>query len=79
MTDEEHRGHHRGHETARQKAEGDTHDSAAGGKWYVSLHRKPAFWLAVALMLAGMVIYVMSMDEGLRPGGVPGAQVPAAP
>ena len=36
------------------------------GKWFV---------LAVVLMIVGMVIYVVSMDEEIQPGG--GDQVPA--
>lgn len=41
------------------------------GKWFV---------LGVLLMLVGMVVYVMSDDEALRPAGDgPGEVVPAAP
>jgi hypothetical protein len=33
------------------------------------LHRDWRFWVAIALMLAAMVAYVLSMDESLQPGG----------
>lgn len=36
------------------------------------------FWVAVILMLAGMVYYVTSMDLALAPGPQEGEEVPAA-
>jgi hypothetical protein len=36
-------------------------------------------WLALALMLAAMLAYVLSFDESLRPQGAVHPAVPAAP
>jgi hypothetical protein len=41
------------------------------------LHRDWRLWVAVALMLAAMIAYVLSMDESLVPGG-DGEKQPAA-
>jgi hypothetical protein len=40
------------------------------------LHRDWRFW-AVILMLVGMVIYVVTLDEALGPGNQAGEEVPA--
>jgi hypothetical protein len=42
------------------------------------IHHNWWFWVAIALMLAGMLMYVMSDDEELQPGGQVGPAVPAA-
>ena len=43
------------------------------------LHRKWWFWVAVGLMLAAMIAYVVSDDESLQPGGgPPGDPIPAS-
>jgi hypothetical protein len=41
------------------------------------IHRDWRLWVAVALMLGAMGIYVATMDEALVPGGQIGAEVPA--
>lgn len=41
-------------------------------------HRDWRMWVAVILMLCGMLVYVFSEDEALQPAGPPGEQVPAA-
>jgi hypothetical protein len=41
------------------------------------IHRRWWFWVAVVLMLAGMFMYVASMDEALGPGGEVNQEVPA--
>jgi hypothetical protein len=43
------------------------------------IHHRWQFWVAVILMLVGMGVYVMTMDESLQPGGQVGPPVPAAP
>ena len=44
------------------------------------LHKDWRMWTAVALMLAAMVAYVLSMDESIQPGdGELQPAVPAAP
>ena len=44
------------------------------------IHHRPAFWLAVILMLAAMWMYLASMFESFQPDQPkPQAQVPAAP
>jgi hypothetical protein len=54
------------------------HDQHSHAKAPWRPHHDWRFWVAVALMLAGMAAYVLSMDESLRPGGPKPAQ-PAAP
>lgn len=46
------------------------HGAKGGGR------KNTLFVVAVILMIAGMVIYVMTMDEEIRPGGE-GEKVPA--
>ncbi len=41
-------------------------------------HKDVRLWIAVLLMLAAMIAYVMTMDESLVPGEAPEAEVPAA-
>jgi hypothetical protein len=43
------------------------------------LHRSLAVWFAVLLMLLAMGIYLISMDESIRPHGPAQPPVPAAP
>ncbi|WP_254507160.1 hypothetical protein [Anatilimnocola floriformis] len=50
------------------------HPPAAGWK----PHRDWRFW-GVVLMLIAMVIYVLTREEAVRPGGGKGPEVPAAP
>ena len=67
------------HESHEHKHHGD-HDhqhAHAKGPALRGLHRDWRFWVAVALMLVAMLIYVLSMDESLRPGGN-GQEQPAA-
>jgi hypothetical protein len=55
------------------------HGAAAhSAPWYTTVHRNWVFWVAVALMLVGMVVYVMSLDEGLQPDGAVQQPVPEA-
>ncbi len=42
------------------------------------LHRDWRAWLAVILMLAAMLAYVMSDDEAIQPAGKPQQPMPAA-
>lgn len=42
-----------------------------------ALHKDWRSWLVVALMLAAMLAYVLSMDESLQPGGGADAPMPA--
>jgi hypothetical protein len=42
------------------------------------IHHDWRFWAVIA-MLIGMAIYVMSMNDALRPWGKPHQEVPAAP
>lgn len=54
------------------------HGSSNGhGPWRP--HKDWRFWVAVVLMIAAMVVYVMSMDESLRPWGGVTQPMPAAP
>ena len=41
------------------------------------VHKDWRLWVAVGLMLAAMIGYVLTMDESLQPGG-DGQEVPAA-
>jgi hypothetical protein len=41
------------------------------------IHHDWRFWTAIVLMLLGMVAYVVSFDESLRPGGGEQPEVPA--
>ncbi len=70
MSDSEPRGHHRDHETTRERAEGSR-------AWYADQHKNPLLWIGVLLALAAMMSYLMSGDERLAPGGG-GAPVPEA-
>ncbi|MCG8586731.1 MAG: hypothetical protein MI757_18670 [Pirellulales bacterium] len=56
--------HHQHHHSKKHGSK------SAGGK-------NTLFVVAVVLMLVGMVIYVLTMDEEIRPGGEPGEKVPA--
>jgi hypothetical protein len=42
------------------------------------LHKDWRVWVAVALMLAAMGMYVLSLDESVQPGSGTGSGVPAA-
>ncbi|HEX4132372.1 MAG TPA: hypothetical protein VHZ24_20245 [Pirellulales bacterium] len=39
----------------------------------------PGLWIPVLLMLLAMAVYVMTMDESIRPAGDVQPPVPAAP
>ena len=58
----DHSGHHN-HQTHPKKVRPIHHD------W--------KFWVAILLMLSGMLLYLMSDDESLQPGGVEGPPAPA--
>ncbi len=66
MTKHDHKDHQHGHD--------HQHNHHAKG-W--KPHRDWRVWV-VALMLLSMVVYVMTMDESIWPGGT-GPEVPAAP
>ncbi len=72
MTHHEHDPQHHG----RQHEHHHTHKRRG-------IHRDWRVWLAVAIMLGAMFMYVMSMDESLAPGGggqvMPAAEAPPAP
>lgn len=42
-------------------------------------HKDWRLWVAVGLMLAAMLGYILSMDEEIQPDGAVQPQVPAAP
>jgi hypothetical protein len=53
---------------------GDNRKKSTGHK----LHRDWRLWVAVVLMLLGMVIYLLTLDERVVPAGsVPGPGTPA--
>ncbi|WP_437206361.1 hypothetical protein [Planctomicrobium sp. SH664] len=62
----EHHGHH-------HSDHGHSSHPAPQGKGKSKL-----FILAIVLMLIGMVVYVMSMDEEVQPGGKIEEEMPAA-
>ena len=65
------------------------HESKAGEhsrpKIYLSgLHRDWRTWLVLAIMLAAIGAYVLTLDESIQPGraapgGIPAAAAPASP
>lgn len=69
MNEHDDRGHHRGHHS-----EGQTENPA----WWRRAHRDWRIWVAVGLMLTAMIVYLMTMDEAVPPGGPVGEPVPAA-
>ena len=42
-------------------------------------HKNWRVWVAVGLVLLSMLIYVMTMDEAIQPGGKVQQSVPVAP
>ena len=58
------------------KHEHDRHHNHSGGKRGV--HKDWRAWVAVVLMLAAIVVYVLTMDESLTPEGNDQGAVPAA-
>lgn len=63
---------------------GDHHGHAhahAHGPWITRAHKDWKTWVVVGLMLLAMVVYVITMDESIIPGGGGKTQqpVPAAP
>jgi hypothetical protein len=69
MTNHEHGQKHHGHQ------HGHAHAHKRKG-----FHKDWRTWFVVGLMLLAMVIYVLSMDESLRPGSdKQGQPMPAAP
>jgi hypothetical protein len=73
MSEHDERGHHRKHISESQKERGPT------PPFWRRAHRDWRVWVAVALMLVGMILYLMTMDESLQPGGKVNEPVPAAP
>jgi hypothetical protein len=60
--------HHQGHH------HGENHQ----GRTRTQLHKDWRAWLVVALMLAAMAMYLLSLDESVQPGqSVPGPPTPA--
>jgi hypothetical protein len=64
MTQHDHK-HHAG---------GKEHHHSGGRK---ALHKNWVTWVVVGLMLAGMLMYVLSDDESLQPGGRQGKGLPS--
>lgn len=60
------RGHHHDHHSHGQKPKTST-----------PLHKNWVTWTVIALMIAAMVFYVLSLDESLIPWGKPQEKVPA--
>ena len=61
------------------KHEPQHHHARRHGPAWKRLHRNWKTWIVVGLMLAAMLMYVLTDDESLQPGGgPPGAPVPAA-
>jgi len=56
--------------------QGHTH---APSPWWTRAHRDWKTWVVVGLMLLAMVVYIMTMDESIVPGGGTQQPVPAAP
>ncbi len=50
------RGHHRDHNAPKET-------DANGKRWYHEPHKSWITWVAVVLMLGGIITYVMTMDE----------------
>ncbi len=73
MSEREERGHHREHESQSQK------DHGPNPAFWRRAHKDWRVWIAVALMLLAMLVYLMSMDERFQPGGKVKDPVPAAP
>jgi hypothetical protein len=69
MSEHDERGHHRGHHSDGQSER---------PSWWRRAHRDWRLWVAVALMLAGMIAYLMTMDEAVPPGEPVGQPMPAA-
>ena len=65
----EHHGHRHGHQGPGQV---EHHGRKSNG-----LHKDWRTWVIVGLMLAAMAAYVLTMDESIQPGGVPGESMPA--
>jgi hypothetical protein len=70
MTNHEHHSH-----GTKHKPE---HEHAHGSHRRKPIHHDWRLWAVVALMLAAMVLYVLSDNEALAPGGK-GEPMPAAP
>jgi len=69
MSEHDDRGHHRGHHSEGQ---------IERPGWWRRAHRDWRLWVAVGLMLIGMIVYLMTMDEAVPPGGPAGQPMPAA-
>ena len=60
-------------------------DEPSRPKFYLSgLHRDWRTWLVLALMLAAIATYVLTLDDSIQPGGaarggLPAAAAPAGP
>ena len=60
-------------------------DEPSRPKFYLSgLHRDWRTWLVLAIMLAAIATYVLTLDESIQPGsaapgGLPAAAAPAGP
>lgn len=65
-----------GHEHAHGHAHKKEHHGNGSPSKEGTLHKDWRFW-AVCVMIVAMAIYVLSGDESIVPGGVPGEPVPA--
>ena len=61
------------HDHKQHRDHGQQH---RGGRKSKPLHKNWMTWVAVGLMLAALVMYVLSDDEALQPGGEAGKGVP---
>lgn len=48
------------------------------GAWWTTLHRDWRFWVALVLASLAMILYMLSMEEAIQPGGAVEEPVPEA-
>lgn len=71
MSDHKKEWHHRDHHANPPDAKDLAYWKRAHTDWRL--------WVVVGLMLLAMVVYVLTMDESVQPGGKVQAPIPAAP
>ena len=49
------------------------------GPWWKHVHRSWLFWTGLVLMVVAMVVYVLTQNESVGPGGKVNPQMPASP
>ena len=65
MSDHDHSHGHGHHGHAHSHDQGHSHGTPPSKS---GLHKDWRLWVVVGLMLLGMVIYILTLDESLRPG-----------